>query len=483
MKTNLLVILITIFLNGVTCNSNFLLESRQHPLLGRRKLLRQKQRNGGGQHGISRICLLKKRWTVKHIQYILAPLYIKVVHRCITRAGIPRRDMLKLVLLQRLRENRSIRVDMRVLFSYTSLMKDLITSRIHIPPAYLPPLVDVGLLVGLVLAHALLWLLQRWSITVKRFVAYKRVNQPCDADSVLVIPFLHAGAREVCALHFEPGLDGAATVGDNGYDDCKHNEHEEATTTSTATNNNSHCRNNRAAHDKEDDDSAADDEWGYYYGGKKLLLHKMVTCIKNQYNSVIEKWGEMVGSESDLGWEMDEDNSSQQDVEEKSLLKDGNSCTDNDFLGSETSEVELQDATGNGKDNVDNDFVESQEGDIDENDCLYTKVVDKEVCSIRYSVHSVNKDRLYEHGNVENEDELNSDVARIIRISFLLALLGAIILFFIAPFIIPLLYGKAFIPSIEIVQMILPGILLFIVFRILNSRLAGMGKPEIASNS
>ncbi|MCD4680724.1 MAG: flippase [Bacteroidales bacterium] len=82
--------------------------------------------------------------------------------------------------------------------------------------------------------------------------------------------------------------------------------------------------------------------------------------------------------------------------------------------------------------------------------------------------------------NVENEDELNSDVARMLRISFLIAIIAAIVLYIITPYLIPLLYGKRFIPSAEIVQMILPGILMFIIFRILNSRVAGMGKPQFA---
>lgn len=81
--------------------------------------------------------------------------------------------------------------------------------------------------------------------------------------------------------------------------------------------------------------------------------------------------------------------------------------------------------------------------------------------------------------NVDNEIKLDKDIARMIRVSFLISLIGAVALFFIAPYIIPLLYGKEFIPSIEILQLILPGILLFIIFRLINSRFAGMGKPEL----
>ena len=81
--------------------------------------------------------------------------------------------------------------------------------------------------------------------------------------------------------------------------------------------------------------------------------------------------------------------------------------------------------------------------------------------------------------NVEDEDILNRDVARILRVSFLIAIFAAVLLYLIAPWIVPLLYGKRFIPSIEIVQFILPGIVMFVIFRILNARIAGMGKPII----
>ncbi len=384
MKTNLLVVFTIIFFRHVTCKNNFR-QRHQHPLLWE-NVHRQKRRNDG-QHGISRICLLKKRRTVEHLQYILTPLYFKVIQRCIIRAGIPRKEMLKFSLLQRLGgENRSSS-RARVLFMYTNLMKDLITGQILLPPAYLPPLADVVLLFGLVFVHALLWLLQRWSITVKQFVAYKHVNQPYEADAVLVIPFLHAGAREVCALHLEPSLDDAV-VG-YGYDDFKQNEREKIANT---TNHD----NNRTPNDKESDFASSNVERSSY-GEKKLVMFKCDEKIN--------------GGESDLGWEMDEDiNSLQQETYNKSRLLKGNS-TGNLFDNQMMREIETEDFPKNGKDNIENDlFVESQESD----DLLYTKVPNEEEASHKncYPVQNGEEeddelDDDYDTNNnpIENEDE------------------------------------------------------------------------------
>ncbi len=285
-------------------------------------MYRQKQmRRSDGHHGIRRVCLLQKRRSVDYLQYVLAlPLYLKMIQRCVIRAGIPRMDMLKIVLLQRLGETHaSSRVG--VLFSCTSLLKDIITGQILLPSAYLPPLVDVGLLVGLVFIQTFFCLLfQRWSTTTKRFVAYKRANQPCDADAVLVIPFSHAGAREICPLRFESGSADVNTMTDH-----------------------------RAQYDDKESD-----EWCHRRYGKiklspplpKRIIIKAHTKNQREQQQQIatsDKWGEVMEDNSQSGseWEM-----------EKSL-------------GKVKMEKE-EDSSPNvviGMDNVvDSDFVESQEG-------------------------------------------------------------------------------------------------------------------------
>jgi len=75
---------------------------------------------------------------------------------------------------------------------------------------------------------------------------------------------------------------------------------------------------------------------------------------------------------------------------------------------------------------------------------------------------------------------VNRTVASITRVSLLAGLAGALIIFILAPYLIPWIFGKEFTGSVRLIQMILPGILILILFRILNSRLAGMGKPQIA---
>ena len=71
-------------------------------------------------------------------------------------------------------------------------------------------------------------------------------------------------------------------------------------------------------------------------------------------------------------------------------------------------------------------------------------------------------------------------VLKLLRVSFLLVILMAIILFISAPLLIPLLYGEEFKDSITVLQFILPGIIVLTLFKVINMDLAGKGKPRIA---
>ena len=79
----------------------------------------------------------------------------------------------------------------------------------------------------------------------------------------------------------------------------------------------------------------------------------------------------------------------------------------------------------------------------------------------------------------KNIPEMVKDVSRLLRLAFLIILAASIILFFISPWIMPLIYGKAFERSALVVQNILPGILFFVIVRIISSSMAGIGKPWI----
>ena len=81
--------------------------------------------------------------------------------------------------------------------------------------------------------------------------------------------------------------------------------------------------------------------------------------------------------------------------------------------------------------------------------------------------------------NQSNIPELVKDVGRMLRLGLLIVTGASLVLFFIVPFAVPLIYGPAFSKSIMVVQQILPGIIFFVIIRVLCSSLAGLGKPWI----
>jgi len=82
--------------------------------------------------------------------------------------------------------------------------------------------------------------------------------------------------------------------------------------------------------------------------------------------------------------------------------------------------------------------------------------------------------------NTKDNQFLHKTVASIFRVSLIIGLVVSLILFLVAPFFVPLVFGKEFVPTVNMIQTILPGILILVGFRILNSRLTGMGKPQVA---
>ena len=79
-----------------------------------------------------------------------------------------------------------------------------------------------------------------------------------------------------------------------------------------------------------------------------------------------------------------------------------------------------------------------------------------------------------------DEQASNRTVASIMRVSFLISILFGGVVYLVVPYLIPLIFGSEFTSSVPMIRGILPGVLLLVVFRILNSRLAGMGKPQVA---
>ncbi len=82
--------------------------------------------------------------------------------------------------------------------------------------------------------------------------------------------------------------------------------------------------------------------------------------------------------------------------------------------------------------------------------------------------------------NASDDRQVHRTVASIFRVSLIIGLVAGIIIFFIAPPLIPLIFGAEFANSARMIQVVLPGIFILIGFRILNSRLTGMGKPQVA---
>ncbi|MBL7906535.1 MAG: polysaccharide biosynthesis C-terminal domain-containing protein [Bacteroidales bacterium] len=82
--------------------------------------------------------------------------------------------------------------------------------------------------------------------------------------------------------------------------------------------------------------------------------------------------------------------------------------------------------------------------------------------------------------NTADLDAMNVNTARLLRVSLVF---GVVISFFVvvlSPWVVPLVFGEKFRSSILVMQTILPGILMVIMFRILSGQLSGMGRPDAA---
>ncbi|HVK99619.1 MAG TPA: polysaccharide biosynthesis C-terminal domain-containing protein [Dongiaceae bacterium] len=73
-----------------------------------------------------------------------------------------------------------------------------------------------------------------------------------------------------------------------------------------------------------------------------------------------------------------------------------------------------------------------------------------------------------------------AELARSIRISLWLTLGGGLALAVIAPFLFKLCFGDEFARSVSMTLWLLPGLVLMVVFKLLNMDLAGKGKPFVS---
>ena len=81
--------------------------------------------------------------------------------------------------------------------------------------------------------------------------------------------------------------------------------------------------------------------------------------------------------------------------------------------------------------------------------------------------------------NAEDREAMAETTGVLLRFSFLFSVVLATIMYFLVPVLVPLVFGDEYIPSIRIIQLILPGIIMVVIFRILSGHLAGLGRPEI----
>jgi O-antigen/teichoic acid export membrane protein len=76
-------------------------------------------------------------------------------------------------------------------------------------------------------------------------------------------------------------------------------------------------------------------------------------------------------------------------------------------------------------------------------------------------------------------EEANKSTPRICRNTLFLTFLAAIVLFFLSKYIVLLLFGADFLPALQPLQVLLPGIVAFSVCHVLGNEIAGRGKPVI----
>lgn len=82
--------------------------------------------------------------------------------------------------------------------------------------------------------------------------------------------------------------------------------------------------------------------------------------------------------------------------------------------------------------------------------------------------------------NTKDSEAFTQNVLRLLRVTFVAAVAGALLLALVAGLFIPLVYGEAYRPSVGVLRLLLPGIVAFSIFRVLNVDLAGRGRPAVA---
>lgn len=82
--------------------------------------------------------------------------------------------------------------------------------------------------------------------------------------------------------------------------------------------------------------------------------------------------------------------------------------------------------------------------------------------------------------NSKSDRDFSQKVMTLARLSFLVALAAGLGIAAIAPIAFPLIYGPGFADSANVFTVLIPGVVAFTAFKILNMDLAGKGKPWVS---
>lgn len=88
---------------------------------------------------------------------------------------------------------------------------------------------------------------------------------------------------------------------------------------------------------------------------------------------------------------------------------------------------------------------------------------------------------LFSHSaNARDELAFSLKVARLFRVTIILALFLVVFLWLAAPWLVPAIYGEQYRPSVRVLRLLLPGVFCLLGLKVLNMDLAGRGQPNVS---
>lgn len=82
--------------------------------------------------------------------------------------------------------------------------------------------------------------------------------------------------------------------------------------------------------------------------------------------------------------------------------------------------------------------------------------------------------------NSLSDEEAGKRSAKLLRITWIPLIMVSLVFWMAAPLFVQIVYGAAFADSAQIIRILMPGIVLMVLFKILNANLSGRGKPLFA---